>query len=368
MATETVNSAGKTNPTSTSVMVSTPVVTPMVTSLPTTVPVNHNEKPEKFNETEFKKWQQKMLFYLTTLNLARFVKENAPALNEDETDRQAIAAVEAWKHFDFLCQNYILNGLDNTLYNKYKTEDAGIKKYVIGRFLEYMMVDSKTAISQVQELYLSESFQVAAIIEKLPPSWKEFKNYLKHKRKEMKLEDLIVRLRIEEDNREAKKKKTPGFVFKAKANILEHGQKKKKRQRPKQNSKQTAGQSFKIGSIKFKGKFFVCNKIGHRAKDCWNRKDKQGPSKKMKYEQAHITELETLSDGVTEMNLSAVVSEVNLMGSNSKEWWVDTGQHDMCVQIRKCLLPINKLRMESSFSWETPLLQKLKDKGRLCSK
>ena len=49
-------------------------------------------------------------------------------------------------------------------------------------------------------MVLSESFQVAAIIEKLPQNWKNFKNYLKHKRKEMKLEDLIVRLGIEEDN------------------------------------------------------------------------------------------------------------------------------------------------------------------------
>ena len=57
------------------------------------------------------------------------------------------------------------------------------------------MVDSKTVISQVQDLQLilhdiytegmslSESFQVAALIEKLPQRWKEFKNYLKHKRK-----------------------------------------------------------------------------------------------------------------------------------------------------------------------------------------
>ena len=28
----------------------------------------------------------------------------------------------------------------------------------------------------------------------LPPRWKDFKNYLKHKRKEMNLEELIVRL------------------------------------------------------------------------------------------------------------------------------------------------------------------------------
>ena len=44
---------------------------------------------------------------------------------------------------------------------------------------------------------LSESFQEATIIENLPPSWKDFKNYLKHKDKEMNLEDLIVHLRIE---------------------------------------------------------------------------------------------------------------------------------------------------------------------------
>ena len=49
-------------------------------------------------------------------------------------------------------------------------------------------------------MVLSESFQVAAIIENLPLSWKDFKNYLKYKHKEMRLKDLIVRLNIEEDN------------------------------------------------------------------------------------------------------------------------------------------------------------------------
>ena len=49
-------------------------------------------------------------------------------------------------------------------------------------------------------------FQVAAIIEKLPPLWKDFKNYLKHKRKEMTVEDLIVGLRIKEDNKAAEKR------------------------------------------------------------------------------------------------------------------------------------------------------------------
>ena len=160
------------------------------------------------------------------LNPTKFLHEDTPVCSENEADRQLVATMDAWKHSDFLCKNYILNGLDNTLYNvyspikmarelwesldrKYKTEDAGMKKFVVSKFLDYKMVDSKTIISQVQDLQvilheihaegmvLSESFQVAAIIEKLSLNWKDIKNYLKHKRKEMKLEDLIVRLRLE---------------------------------------------------------------------------------------------------------------------------------------------------------------------------
>ena len=46
-------------------------------------------------------------------------------------------------------------------------------------------------------MILPETFQVATIVEKLPPAWRDFKNYLYYKRKELKLEDLIVRLKIE---------------------------------------------------------------------------------------------------------------------------------------------------------------------------
>ena len=135
-------------------------------STPAPIMVNLVEKPEKLNGTEFKRWQQKMLFYLTTLNLARFLHEETDVVKEGETGKQVVAAVDAWKHADFLCRNYILNKLDNTLYNvycslktanelwdsldkKYKTKDAGMKKF-IGIFLDYKVVDSETVINQVQ--------------------------------------------------------------------------------------------------------------------------------------------------------------------------------------------------------------------------
>ena len=74
-------------------------------------------------------------------------------------------------------------------------------------------------------MIVSETFQVAAIIEKLPSAWKDFKNYLKHKRKEMKVEKLIVRLTIEEDNRRSEKRVSSQSEIKA--NIVEHGQSSK---------------------------------------------------------------------------------------------------------------------------------------------
>ena len=63
-----------------------------------------------------------MLFYLIILNLARFLIKYAPKLKEDERTIQVISVVDAWKHSDFLCRNYVMNALTNTLYNGYSNK------------------------------------------------------------------------------------------------------------------------------------------------------------------------------------------------------------------------------------------------------
>jgi len=287
-----------------------PSVPPVVPAAPVmpTVPAAHAEKPEKFNGTNFKRWQQKMHFYLTTLHMDRFLKEEPPLLTA-ESNMQTVYAADAWKHSDYICRNYVLNCLSDSLYNvysakptakvlwesldhKYKTEDAGAKKWIVGRFLDYKMADSKTMVSQVQELQviihdihaegmvISESFQVAAVIEKLPPGWKDFKNYLKHKRKEMSMEDLIVRLRIEEDNRGSEKKVN---VATEKANMVEHAQSSKPK---KANSGKWAKLAPKggISKSKFQGKCYNCDKVGHRSSDC------KKPKKPNKKKEANMVE------------------------------------------------------------------------------
>ena len=292
-----------------------------------------------------------MLFYLTTLNLARFLIEEAPKLKKDERDIQVISTVDAWKHYDFLSRNYVMNALTDSLYNvytdkktdnelwesldrKYKTEDVGAKNFFMGRLLDYKMVDSKTMVNKVQELQvilhvihvkgmmLSETFQVVAIIEKLPPAWKDFKNYLKHKRKEMSIGDLVIRLCIKEDNR--------GFVKKmahntneAKANFVEHGQSSKFK---KGNNKEKGTKLEHKGEVskkqKFIGQCFNCGKQGHKSSDC--KLPKRNKPKK-----ANV--IDNISKDVSNIDLTAVISEVNLVGSNPKEWWIETGPtHHVC--------------------------------------
>ncbi len=66
----------------------------------------------------------------------------------------------------------------------HKSKDADSKKFVVGRFLVYVIVDSKSVDNQMHEcqlkvhdyqaerIALSESFQVTRVIDQLPKGWK----------------------------------------------------------------------------------------------------------------------------------------------------------------------------------------------------
>ena len=62
-------------------------------------------------------------------------------------------------------------------------------------------------------------------VEKLSPLRRDFKNYLNHKHKELKLKDLIVRLRIEEDNEKSEKRSNKNS-YEAKVNVIKDSKRK----------------------------------------------------------------------------------------------------------------------------------------------
>ena len=86
----------------------------------TTTIVNnsHIEKPEKFKGEDFKRWKMEMLLYLTTLNLAYILCEEKPTVPTTNATKEY--------HSDFLCWNYILNGLENILDNQHNKETLGV--------------------------------------------------------------------------------------------------------------------------------------------------------------------------------------------------------------------------------------------------
>ena len=130
-----------------------------------------------------------------------------------------------------------------------------------------------------------------------------------------------MKLRIEEDNF-AFEKKAGKAIIESKANVVEQRQTSHNNKKRKHNDNGPKQGPTK----KFQGKCYVCNKQGHRVKDYHSRKKQGNPKKKRP--QVNVTEVDDVSD----MNLSAVVSEVNFIGSNTKEWWVDTG-----ATLRVCL-------------------------------
>ncbi|KAL5559487.1 hypothetical protein UlMin_035698 [Ulmus minor] len=226
--------------------VATSVVSPTV---PISVSVNHGEKPEKFN---------------------------------DEHDIQAVSAVDAWKHSDFLCQNYVLNGLTDSLYNVYS--------------------DKKTAKELWESLdrkYKSEDAGSKIFV---------------HKQKEMSIEDLVVRLRIEENNRCSEKR---GYNLSvAKANVVEYGQSSKFKKNKSNKGPKLGPKGGVSKKHKFQGKCFNCDKIGYESSEC-------KLPKKNKNHEANV--VDDITQDVADIDLCAVISEVNLVGSNPREWWIDTG-------------------------------------------
>ncbi|KAL8474677.1 hypothetical protein ACS0TY_031207 [Phlomoides rotata] len=60
-----------------------------------------------------------MLFYLMTLHLAWFFREDLPVVDKNDTDTVRRVAYDQWGQIDFLCRNYVLGGLMDSLYNVY---------------------------------------------------------------------------------------------------------------------------------------------------------------------------------------------------------------------------------------------------------
>ena len=217
-----------------------------------------------------------------------------------------------------------------TLEKKYGADDAGKKKYVVGNWLRFQMVDDKPIMEQVhvyenlvtevlnEGMKMCEILQANVLLEKFPPLWNDYRNQLKHKKRDLSLQELISHMRTEEANR-LKDKQNSNSTSSVKVNLVESGGTSKNRNNGKEeNVKDHQRKNFTPRQNDHKiqkpnGSFYVCGKGGHKAYQCKDRKDQQ--NQRFVTPQANLVEDEIIA---------AVVVETNLVEDKSS-WIMDSG-------------------------------------------
>ncbi|KAJ9553540.1 hypothetical protein OSB04_017585 [Centaurea solstitialis] len=261
-------------------------------------------KLEKFQGVDFRRWQKKMHFLLTTLNVVHVLSSTAPEEKEDETPAEIRKRCK-WENDDYICRGHILNGMSDSLFDiyqnvknakqlwndlesKYIAEDASSKKFLVSDFNNYKMMDSRPVMEQYNELLrilgqyaqhnmqMDECIAVSSVIDKLPPSWKDFKHTLKHQKEELSLVQLGSHIRIEESLRgqESDKNKAKPDVGQPSIHMVEgnkinpkhkgKGIKRKFEDRNKPNNNSNVLVCWR------------CNMTGHLKRDCRVNLNKRG--------------------------------------------------------------------------------------------
>ncbi|KAL0382526.1 UNVERIFIED_CONTAM: hypothetical protein Scaly_0539900 [Sesamum calycinum] len=201
---------------------------PISVAIPIAPKVDLTGLPDKFSGQFFKRWQQRMKIWLTMKGLLTVIQVTRP--EPTDTDPKT-AEIAQWTERDQIGRGAILSALSNTLFDvycsdsytakslwdeldrKYNTEEQGLEKYSVSKFMRYQMVEDRSVAEQTHEIInlehaladaemkLPEKFLVMSIVDKFPKSWENFGMTLKHQKGRLSLDDLMIAISIEEEHR-----------------------------------------------------------------------------------------------------------------------------------------------------------------------
>nr|GEZ35434.1 zinc finger, CCHC-type [Tanacetum cinerariifolium] len=126
------------------------------------------DKLVKFEGQDFRRWQKKTHFLLTTLKVVYVLSTPSPEWHEDETLETTRKRMK-WENDDYICRGHILNGMSDSLFDiyqnigsakelweslesKYMAEDAFSKKFFVSNLMNYKMDDTRPVMEQFHEM------------------------------------------------------------------------------------------------------------------------------------------------------------------------------------------------------------------------
>ncbi|GJY48599.1 zinc finger, CCHC-type containing protein [Tanacetum coccineum] len=212
-------------------------------------------KLEKFEGVDFRRWQKKMHFMLSSMSMVYVLTTPMPDDGDENPTVEQVRKRAKWDNDDYVCRGLILNGMSDSLFDVYQNVKTS-KELWDTLEAKYMAEDAS-----------SKKFLVSCIIDKLPPSWKDFKHTLKHLKEELTLIELESHLRIEEslraqDNNKPKGNNVAGLSV---VNMVEHNNSSRyndnKGKRKHHDTRANPNKKPKVTCWK-------CGKPGYLKKDC----------------------------------------------------------------------------------------------------
>ena len=256
-------------------------------------------KLDRFDGTNYTRWQDRMSWLLLSLNLYYLLDpklQPVPDSNENDTAEQK-AKTEADKAKretdEMLCRGHILNSLTNRPYDiyrnyktpqdiwnalesKYKHMKEGTDRFLALKYFEFSFVDGMPIMDQVRDLEIlvsqmseleinvPDAIQVGAILAKLPPTWHDYKRKILHSSEKFSIERFTTNLQIECENRARDESLMGSKVNQVTSNGPVLGASSSGKS---QNNLKVQKKDFKKSNFKKERACFHCGKKGHYIKE-----------------------------------------------------------------------------------------------------
>ncbi|XP_074304141.1 uncharacterized protein LOC141638695 [Silene latifolia] len=189
------------------------------------------------------------------------VKPDPKFAKDNKTIRGVMLHYMVDNLFDIYCKAMTAKSIWDALETKYDTDDFGTMKYAVARWLKFQITDG---------MVLCEYMQANVLIEKLSsPSWDEYKKHLRYKEKDMKLQELIGHIKIEDATRSPDRART-NATNTVKANVVEYRNTATNKRSYDQYNKP---QNYDISIKTMTGNCCWCDKPGHPAFKCKAKKN-----------------------------------------------------------------------------------------------